>query len=385
MKKTSLILALLFCVTLTYAQKGKVNQAANHFTAGKLDQAQKSIDEAMSHEDCVNWDKAYFVKGQVYQGIFESPLPDYKKLSDDPLTIAWEAFQQVIKLDEKRKYDDKLKAQYQNLLIDYANVAVEAFNAQDYKGALNAFKRVLEIENSPYYTYDGVDTAIIFNAGLAAQNAGEWAEAEKLYKQSLQYNYEPARTYAMLANVLKEQKKEDEALVYLQKGFELYPNNSYMVVELINHYLFGGEPAKAEKYLDAAIKQDPNNISFYRTKGTLFEKMEQPDKAAEMYAKVISLDPQDFVSQFNLGYIKLNRINEETKKVQAIENIDEYNKGLKRILASYVEVLPNFEKALEIKPNDAGTLEILKAIYYRLKDENPDYMKKYEIVKKAME
>lgn len=385
MKKISLILALLFFVTLTYAQKGKVNQAVNHFNSGKLDQAKKAIDEAMSHEDCVNWDKAYFTKGQIYQGIYESPLPDYKNLSNDPLTIAWEAFQQAIKLDEKKRYDDKLKAQYQNLLVDYANVAVQAFNEQNYKGALAAFKRVLEIEKSPYYNYEGVDTAVIFNAGLAAQNAGEWQEAEQLYKQSLALNYEPARTYAMLANVLKEQKKEDEALEYLQKGFELYPNNSYMVVELINHYLFGGEPAKAEKYLDAAIKQDPTNISFYRTKGTLYEKMEQPDKAAEMYKKVISLNPEDFVSQFNLGYIKLNKINEETKKVQAIENIDEYNKGLKRILASYVEVLPFFEKAQQLKPDDQGTLEILKAIYYRLKDENPDYMKKYDAVKKAME
>ena len=82
----------------------------------------------------------------------------------------------------------------------------------------------------------------------------------------------------MLSNVLKQQGKNEEALEYLHKGYEQYPDNAYMLVELINHYLLGGEPEKAEVYLDAAIKQDPKNASFYRAKGTLYEKTERPHK-----------------------------------------------------------------------------------------------------------
>ena len=65
----------------------------------------------------------------------------------------------------------------------------------------------------------------------------------------------------------EEQGKEEEAITYLHKGYELFPDNSYMLVELINYYLNSGESEKAEVYLDAAIKQDPNNASFYRAKG----------------------------------------------------------------------------------------------------------------------
>lgn len=78
MRKLSFIMILLFCATFTYAQKGKVTQAISYLTSGKLDQAKKLIDEAMGHESCVAWDKAYFTKGQIYQALYESPVADYK-------------------------------------------------------------------------------------------------------------------------------------------------------------------------------------------------------------------------------------------------------------------------------------------------------------------
>lgn len=87
-------------------------------------------------------------------------------------------------------------------------------------------------------------------------------------------------------------------------------------MELINHYLLGGEPEKAEVYLDAAIKQDPKNASFYRAKGTLYEKTERPAQAEEMYVKALELDPKDFLAQYNLGNIKLTEAINFHKKVQ---------------------------------------------------------------------
>lgn len=381
MRKVSFIMFLLFCATLTYAQKGKVTQATSYFTSGKLDQAKKLIDEAITHESCVNWDKAYFTKGQIYQAIFESPLQDYKKLDPNALDVAWEAFNKVVQLDEKQKYTKKLEVQYKNLIVDYTNKAVEYYNAENFKNALVAFKKVLEIENSPIVTAGGpaaVDTAVIFNAGVAAQRAGEFVDAEKFYKETLKYNYEPARTYAMLANVLKEQGKEEEAVKFLHKGYELYPENSYMLVELINYYLLGGEPQKAETYLDAAIKQDPKNASFYRAKGTLYDKMKEPKKAEEMYVKALELDPKDFQAQYNLGNIKLTDVIEFHKKVQDIVDVDEYNKKLEEVYAGYTSVIPYFEKALELNPNETNTMSTLKELYFKLRNRNPEYQKKYD-------
>lgn len=384
MRKLSFIMVLLFCATLTYAQKGKVTQATSYFTSGKLDEAKKLIDEAIVHESCVDFDKAWFVKGQIYQAIFESPLKDYKKLDPNALDVAWDAYQKVIQLDEKQKFTKKLQTQYNNLIIDYTNKAVEYYNAENFKDALAAFKKVLEIEKSDIVKQATVDTAVIFNAGVAAQRAGIPAEAEKFYKESLKYNYEPARTYAMLANVLKEQGKEEEAVQYLHKGYELFPNDSYMLVELINYYLLGGEPQKAETYLDAAIKQDPGNASFYRAKGTLYEKMQEPSKAEEMYKKALAVDPKDFLAQYNLGNLKLVEIIEFHKKVQDIIDVNEYNQELEKVYAGYASVIPYFEKARELNPTEKNTLTTLKELYFKLRNTNQSYQEKYDEIIKVL-
>ncbi len=384
MRKLSFIMVLLFCAGFTYAQKGKVTQATSYFTSGKLDQAKKLIDEAITHESCVDFDKAYFVKGQIYQAIFESPLAEYKKLDPNALDVAWEAFQKVIQLDEKKKYEKKLAVQYKNLIIDYTNKAVEYYNADNFKDALKAFKKVLEIEHLPLVTEGNapvIDTAVIFNAGVSAQRAGELTDAEKFYKESLKHNYEPARTYAMLANVLKEQGKEEEAVKYLHEGYELFPDNSYMLVELINYYLLGGEPEKAETYLDAAIKQDPKNASFYRAKGTLYEKMQEPVKAEEMYKQALTIDPKDFLAQYNLGNIKLTEVIEFHKKVLEIEDVDKYNTELEKVYSGYASVIPYFEKALELNPNEKNTMSTLKELYFKLRNTDAQYQQKYDDIK----
>ncbi len=381
MKKLSFILILLVCATVAFAQKGKLTQATSYFTSGKLDKAKELVDEAIAHEACVNYDKAYFVKGQIYQAIFESPVADYKKLDPNALDKAWEAYQKVIELDVKKKYGKKLETQYRNLVIDYTNQAVDRYNKEDFKGALIAFKRVLEIENSPVMTLEQpakTDTAVIFNTAVAAQKAGDFPEAEKYYKETLKLNYEPARAYAMLANVLKEQGKEEEAITYLHKGYELFPDNSYMLVELINYYLNSGESEKAEVYLDAAIKQDPNNASFYRAKGTLYEKTKQQDKAKEMFEKTLELDPKDFYSQIMLSNFKLEEVNAYAEKVNNIVDVNEYNKEIENVYKSYELLIPDFEKCLDLKPGDINAMQVLKALYYKLRNRDSQYLKKYE-------
>lgn len=109
MKKMSFALMLLLCATFLYAQKGKVTQASGYLTSGKFDQAKQLIDEAMEHESCVDFDKGYFTKGQIYQAIFESTQEEYKKLDQNALNVAVEAFAKVIQLDEKKSMKKSLK------------------------------------------------------------------------------------------------------------------------------------------------------------------------------------------------------------------------------------------------------------------------------------
>lgn len=380
-------MVLLLCVSMVNAQKSKVTGASNYLTSGKLDKAKEAIDAGIGHEKCVAWPKAYLIKGKVYQAIFESPLPAYKKLSDAPLQVAYDAYMKCMELDVKNKYAKAVKAQMTNLIPDYTNKAVEYYNGEDYSGALGAFEKVLEIENMDLFKADklAVDTAVIFNAGLAAQKANNLEAAAKYYKQTISYNYGGAKAYAYLSKVLADSDKAEESLKYLHKGFELFPNDSYMLVELINHYLLGGEPSEAAEYLDKAIALDPENGSYYRAKANLYEKTNEIEKAKEMYNIALAKDPKDYISYYNLGILHLNVCEEARKAANDIMDQKKYDAAVKNLFKLYEEALPYFTKVLEIKPDEQNSITYLKEIYFKLRNEKPEYMKKYEEYKAKAE
>ena len=371
---------LLLCVSMVNAQKSKVTGANNYLSSGKLDKAKDAIDSGIGHEKCVAWSKAYLVKGKVYQAIFESPLPAYKDLAENPLDIAFEAYMKALELDAKGKNGKAIKAQMTNLIPDYTNKAVGCFNKEDFAGSLLSFEKVLEIENLEMFKSDNlaVDTAVIFNAAMAAQKSNNFEAAAKYYKESVKYNYGGAKAYAYLSKVLKENKQDEESLTYLHKGFELYPNDAYMLVELINHYLLGGEPDKAAEYLDKAIELDPENGSYYRAKGTLYEKTNEPAKAKEMYLIAFEKDPKDYISQYNLGVLQLNVAEEARKVANDIMDQKKYDAALKELFGLYEAALPYFTKVVELKPDETNSISTLKELYFKLRNEKPEYMKKYE-------
>lgn len=386
MRKLSFILVMLMCVASVSAQKSKVTGAQNYLTSGKLDEAKKAIDEGIQDEKCVAYAKAYLVKGKVYQGIFESPLPAYKKLTENPLDIAFEAYMKTMELDEDGKLAKSIKAQMTNMIPDFTNEAVNLYNKGDFPGALSAFERVLEIEAMDMFKENAtIDTAVIFNAGMTAQKADQLEKAAKYYKQSIEYNYGGAKTYANLSKVLTDSGNKEEGVKYLHKGFELFPNDSWMLVELINHYMLGGEPQKAADYLDKAIELDPTNGSFYRAKGTLFEKTEEFAKAEEMYTKALSLDPKDFTSQYNLGLLKLNSSIQNHKVANEILDAKKYNEAIKVVYAEYEAVIPYFEKVLEMQPDEKNSMITLKELYFKLRNENEAYLEKYNLIKAKLD
>lgn len=379
MKKLSLVLTMVFAVSVLFAQKGKVNAAASNLRSGKLDVAKELIDAGISHKKCVEWPKSYYVKGQIYQGIFETPLNDYKKLSKTPLVIAYDAYKKALQVDKKKKYSKKIGKQYVNLAIAFANNGAAKFNDGDYAGAYENFKTTVEIENSDIFANKTlVDTPIIFYTGLSAFKLKKYKEAIPYYEKSLSYNYEGAKCYAAISKAYSELGEKENALKYLHKGYELYPENLFMLGELINYYLAGGEPAKAEQYLDAAIVQEPTNVSFHRAKAVLYEKLERPEDAVKAYEKALELDPTDYISIYNIGMIRIKVIEKRQDEVNNIQDNELYNKEVEKLYVSYAEVAPIFEKAHKANPSEIVIVETIKQIYFKIRNAKPEYMAKYE-------
>ncbi|QIA08256.1 tetratricopeptide repeat protein [Draconibacterium halophilum] len=379
MKKTIILLVLVFSVSVAFAQKGKVTSAQNLKESGKLDKALESLDEALDTSDdkavkkTIPWPKTWEVRGEIYQAIFASQDKNMKALSDDPLTVALESYKKALELDEKDKFSKSVKIKLTLLTNDLTNQAVEAFNNDDYELALKSFEQILEIQDIPVVKEDSpnaVDTVIIFNAGLAAFNAQNYEKAVEYYGEAAKHGYNGARTYSLISESYIQMQDTVNALKAVQDGFEKYPDDNNVLTSMIDLYMKIGKNEEALKYLDMAIEQDPNNVTYYFAKGALYEKFGDEEKAVEAYQKASEIDPTFFNAYYNLGALYYNKGVKQIEVATAIppsEN-EKYEAELKKADVWFQKALPYMEKCRELNPEDEMTLESLKNLYYRMKN-----------------
>lgn len=401
MKKGSVIFILVFCLTaqLAWGQKGRVATAVSYLTQGQLDKAKETIDAAMKEESCADWAKAHLVKGQIYQAVFESTNANYKKLSANALDVSWKAYQEVVRLDKKKRFYKELRTQYKNLGIDMVNRGMELFTAGKAAEALVYFERALEMQET-YPVPEKVDTVLIYNAAIAAQKAGAEETAVSYYRKALEWNYQSQRTYPMVAQLYfslartaqgkgeREQarKYREEGVAFLLKGHEKFPADRYILTELINFYLRAEEYARADQYLDVIMALDPCQFEHYRLRGMILEKTGHLLESELMYRKALEFNPDDFAAQFNLGNVMLNQVLKQHEQLRSLEDIRMYNAGIERIMSQYEKVVPVFERALELKSGDKPTMATLSQIYFMLRNvPNSNYYEKYEKIQSVLE
>ncbi|MCW0482140.1 tetratricopeptide repeat protein [Gaoshiqia sediminis] len=390
MKKTILLFAFLISVAGAYAQKGKVASAQTLKDTQKLDKALEAINEAIDPtnekaEKSIPWAKTWEVRGDIYRAIYQSKDENIKKLADDPLQTSLESFKKALELDEKGRNANGVKINLTLLISDFTDQAVNAFNENNYELALKSFESILDIESMPVMQEAGqaaVDTVIIFNAGLAAYNAEKYDDAIQYYKEAAKYDYNGARTYELIASSYTSKQDTASALLTLQEGFEKYPENSSILVLMINIYLNANKVDDAMKYLELAIKQDPENGSFHFAQGSLYDKLGETEKAIKAYEKAIELKEDYFDAYYNLGAIYYNQGVKQVEVANAVptNQPDKYEEEKNKADEEFKKAIPYMEKASEINAEDTFSLESLKTLYYRLK-----MMDKFDEVNKKLE
>jgi tetratricopeptide (TPR) repeat protein len=378
MKKITILLALLvFTGSATFAQKSKVTNAKKLKDEGKLEEALQMINEAVDpnndkSDKTIDWPDTWEVRGDIYQAIGDSTDPNDKKLSNDPLATALESYKKALELDTKNRIANGVKLSLITLINNgLTQQAIDAFKVENYKKALTSFEQILDIQNMNLMKADdpdAVDTVIVFNAGLAAFNAGDFDKAIKYYSEAAKLGYNGARTYPLISSSYMAKKDTVSALNVLKEGFEKYPGDQTVLEGMIQVYIDLKKTDEAMKYLQMAIEKDPNTARYRFAQGRLYEDMGEEAKAIETYQKCLELDPDFFNALYNLGAIYYNKGVEQfnvAKDVPANENA-KYEAEMKKADEWFEKSLPFMEKCLTLEPTDRGTLESLKNLYYRL-------------------
>lgn len=372
MKKQIILLFFLASFSKAFAQNKNVVSAYNYLKYGELDKAKEAIDAAAVHEQTSTMAKTWFYRGNVYFALFASKDEKFKNLHPDALNEAYTSYIKAFDYDTKKIDVNELNQTLEKgVAPSLAQRGIDLFNEKKYDAALSAIEKSIGV----YKRFGKIDTALFYNAGLAAERAGSKdtlldafdEKAVANYKQCINLGYGGAKVFANISDVYKKAGKENEALQAIKDGRVKYPSDQDLVTAEINYFLTKGMYEEALGNLAVAIQNDPANPTFYFARGSIYDQKKDLEKAEADYKKAIELKPDFFDAYYNLGALFFNNGAEiynqandlplkEIKKAEELRN---------KANEKFTQALPYLEKAHDLDPKDKTTMQTLKLLYVR--------------------
>ncbi|MFN8258703.1 MAG: tetratricopeptide repeat protein [Bacteroidales bacterium] len=309
-----------------------------------------------------------------------------KPIDANAIDKSYEAYKKAEQLDEKGKFRTKnnIKINISVLRGLYTNEGVKLFQEQKFAPAVEKLEKALDLASYPKTDNDTLfnQGLVTYYAGYIAQSGKDYATAEKYYNLCLDKKYEKDTPYHALATLFRETKQTEKELAIIQEGYKLFPNSKDLLVDFINYYLSTGQSDAALEKLNQAIKENPDNPTFYYAIGTLYDTMEKDStgkyndqqkakyhqEAINNYKKAIEIKADYFEPYYNLGALYYNEaaiILKEADKLP-INARAEFDAAQLKAKDKFKEALPYMEKAHAILPTDRSTLQTLVTIYHRL-------------------
>ena len=109
------------------------------------------------------------------------------------------------------------------------------------------------------------------------------------------------RAHNNLANVLREQKRLEEAITQYQQALAIKPDYAFAQSNLGNALLKQGKVAEAMRYFREAIHNDPKLAAAYLNLGHVLELQGKPVEAIAYYREALRIQPDYRDASYNLG------------------------------------------------------------------------------------
>ncbi len=311
---------------------------------------------------------------------------------DDAIVKAIEAYNKAVEIDPKAA------SKVANLLKNVSNFCKQDGDIQstlgNFAAAAKAYETAFAAQSSP--AWEGQpEASLLYYAGyyqtmVGAEDKAQFVRgAENLAKAiELGFNDEEGNIYYYPVHCYYGQKEDDKAFILkgkeaLLKGMEKFPKNSHIIESLIQLYTAEegmGDPADLVSIIDNQLKEQPENVDLWFGRGRVFYALKNYDESINSFHKVVELAPDMYEGNYFLGvfYTYKAEVLQQELNARQYSSQAAYDEDLKDVNAIYKQALPWFEKAHEINPKDPNSLELLKSIYFRLRDEGPEMEQKYE-------
>ena len=227
------------------------------------------------------------------------------------------------------------------------------------------------------YTPVGLGQSVdeLFRQGNAAQAAGNYSQAETIFRQVIRINPQDTNAYNNLGLALRRQGKLEEAITNYQKAIQLDPKDASAYNNLGIALSDQGKLEEAITNYQKAIQLDPKFAIAYNNLGIALSDQGKLEEAITNYQKAIQLDPKYAIAYYNLGialylqgkleeaityYQKAIQINPKYASAYNNLGIVLYKQGKLEAAITY------YQKAIQINPKYALAYQNLGiALYYQ--------------------
>ena len=345
----------------------------------KLASEQKEVNGKMYNVDTYIDKEVYYDQNGVLKGYKVT-----KPLAEDALKNCLEAYDKAAELGAAAK---DLQPLYVALAKRHWDAAMVAYNMQDYTDASKEFELSYLINGRP--AVEALDTNALIYAGIASVLGKDSKRSISLFEKCVDLNIADGDIIAMLADSYKAQGDTTKCKEMLSKGFERFPTNQGILVSLINTYLeTNDDPEKIIVVLKKAQENEPTNASLVYAEGNLYKNMKQYDKCIELYRKAAELNPTYVFAPYNEGDTYYQMALDLQEKASMEPDDAKYNQLNEQMNDCLKKAIEPFERAFSIAEDPEikrGCAEYLKQIYFRFRDEKPEYQANYDKYHKFIE
>ena len=221
--------------------------------------------------------------------------------------------------------------------------------------------------SSQFDPKDGIALWIEIEMAVRAAQLSKWAEAERHFRNVLTKQPENVIARKFLANVLRKEGKNDEAIALMRRALQSNLHQTETRLHLAEAYVDKKQYPEALTQVSAILKEEPENVRALALAAWLQSHLQKDQDALQTYKKLASLRSLSEKEALQAAGIQLtSRNNQEAEKYFRIalqanpESVAAW-KGLALILASKQQ----WEEAVEAFWK-AGDCESIKKLLQRV-------------------
>ncbi len=422
-KLTTLLLASLITISL-FAQDSKITTGIVAHDQGDYNMAVEALSIGLKDENNIkakNLPRGYYYLGKslIRQFQLAAQNQDTEAIAkyQDNLLKANDAFKKARKHDDGKwgqKIDRELSLMYNTFLtsaLGILNTANQEPNSQQaYAKAKEYLDICIDINSDNYLSYDLLgQTELGLKDSTNALKSFNKASQAFLANTPIQPDMLIGYVYYRIGLIERYMNRDmDKALTAIGQGKEIVEKEWERWQEKLGSLseeqqqqvsaqyqstlqdlsrfeldILLNSPEKMSEALvkfEKAANEEPDNYTVRVAYAQLLENVDT-EKAIVQYQKAIEIDPNKTMAYFNLGAIYNNMAAKFYKKANELDW--EESEPLQKKAIEYMgKAYPNFQKVIEISPDDVSTLQALAQIAITL--EKVDDYKIYKEKLKAL-